>query len=249
MDATIVNSTDGLVSVRVIDRDGYTHFVGLSPTGDFVEHTSDDLPNPDEYTDDIRKRIERVVKYARYIFSRRYPARDVIAPTDDPAVLRRALRVLESMRDKQFEVEYDEYRTAMVSPSPDDWEYGENFTPEQVALVYQPLYFDGAMGLVTQGERPRYICVDEGETTFVGDDISAPVVIKHEPLRLQVGLTDNVDDVDSGEDVREINPNDVDMGVFRDFVREQLEAQIRECYIKMGCTPPQEFAQDSFGRI
>lgn len=246
MDATLVNSTDDLVSVRVIDRDGYTHFVGLSSTGDFVEHTSDDLPNPDEYTDDIRERIERVVRYARYIFAQRHPERDVISPTDDPAVLRRALRVLESMRDDQFAVEYEQYRKAMVSPSPDDWEYGENFSPEQVALVYQPLYFDDAMGLVTRGETPRYICTNDGETTFVGDDISAPVVIKHEPLRLQVGLTDDADGIETVEDP---NPEEVDMNVFRDFVREQLEAQIRECYIKMGCNPPREFAQDSFGQI
>lgn len=246
MDATIVNSTDGLFSVRVIDRDGYTHFVGLRPDGELKEHTSDDLPPREEWTDDVRERIKRVIKYAQYILSQRYPDRDIISPTDDPAVLRRALRVLESMRDEQFEDEFAGYREAMITPKLDDWEYGENFTAEQVAFVYQPLYFDRHMGLVTDSEPPRYVCVGGDEMTYVGDDIVAPVVIKHEPLRIQTGLTSDDGDI---EDLEDPNPEDVDMDVFRDFVREQLEAQIRECYVEMGCNPPREFSQDSFGKI
>lgn len=255
MDGTIVNSSAKMVSVRVIDRDGYTHFVGLAPNGDFVEHTSDDLPySPDEYTDEVKERIERVVKYARFIFAQRYPSKDVLDPTDNPAVLRRALRVLESMRVDQFEDEFTEYRSAMIAPSPGDWEYGKNFAPEEVVLVYQPLYFNPDVGLVANGESPRYVCANDEELTFIGDEISAPVVIKHEPLRLAQGLDDVEPDADGDvdvetDDVEKPNPEEVSMDVFRDFVREQLESQIAECYVEMGCNPPAEFSPDSFGRI
>lgn len=206
------------------DSDGYTYNIVLNDKAKLTSYETD-LPD-DVNNKELETRLSKAVQRAKFILDRRSEL-DILSADEDPYTYDRALTVLDSMSDEQFESQFAELKQALVNPTPEVHNDNVTFDTRRIISVYEPVFFNIQSGLVTSG-KPRYIYENtDGKKLFVGEQIESPLHIEAPPLNIG---WQNEDDTE----IKKIDPNEISTKQFRTFIRENIKNKYVQCYEQMG---------------
>ena len=268
MDAIITGEGDGIIGLSVIDNNNVEHLIEIDNTNKITAHQSDGYHDePAKRTNEESEYLNQARRLAKWTVYRER-GYDTITPYENPDRIVAAIRALLDLTDVEIDYHFNDLKTKLRSHqngSPqelpfdgidsgdmivyrkDIWVHPDPTDAEPPLLeqfceyVGDPL--DTLGEILGDGPDPR-----ESMPSYEIEAVSDVHYLRSDGLTRDEHWADQP--LEREPDARiELLPVDGDVfDSWQTFLVSHLGNQIRDCFLEMGCEPPEPFQTQGLGK-
>ncbi|MEZ3114909.1 hypothetical protein RYH80_03125 [Halobaculum sp. MBLA0147] len=270
MDSVITGEGDDIVGQSVIDNNSVEHLIDIRSDGEILAHEQKKYSDaPTERTDEENEHVNQTRRYAKW-HAYRERGYDTLDSTNNPDRLLAALIALARLDEttfaeqfgdlrRQVESHYDDGPVELPFPDadPDDvLVYRKDVYVQPDPVTFEPPVLEQYLGrFAGDSDTPAVPSKDSLDPDTVDAlDFQVEAVSGLHSLHVDAPgseQTTSVDDpLDREPDARiELVPFDpAEIDSFHHYVVSHLAYQIRDCFLRMGITPPTAFRTPGWGK-
>ncbi|WP_181685385.1 hypothetical protein [Halorhabdus salina] len=231
METEFVDYDDEEIAILVTDERELNHQIAMDWSGAITYHGTDEYPHePEDRTDDEQRIMSQVEERARYAAQQEFPEADILDPMWNIDHVERGIEALSNYPIEDFRRVFREYYDALRAP----WDFIEEpaHDPEDELVLY-PFAITEDNRIAEVGD----VCIVYDQTDGT-EEIVGEMATWEEYDRIVCILPS----LDFGEGVT------FEEG-FHEIVLGHLMAVVRDLYLHMGESPPDEFNVEGIGKF